>query len=684
MKKPKTLRPEKIGELMTAIVPGLATFIAVIFASVLAFADVNVTGTVDRNSLNPDDTLTLTVSVDASDEVSVGQPTLSPMNDFEILNEWTSQSQQASMVSTPNGPQFRKVYSLRYNYMLQPKRQGNLAIGGVEVVVDGKSFRTKPIAVKVAPGAGAQSAPRGRGGQRAQPPGGGGAFPPDIFNDEEDDLFSQLLRRVRPPGAGQGSGSGGSRTLPVNPQDAFFIQVETDKSEAYVGEQITVSFFLYTRGLIRDLDTLKYPALKGFWKEDIELATHLNFEEEIVNGIPYKKALLASFALFPIKEGSATIDPYQAKCSVIPAVDAFGGLGLGKAYTFTKSSQPVKITVKPLPTEGRPTDFSGAVGEFQVSSRVEDRNIVDGQPFTLKVRFEGRGNAKLIDIPPMQLPEGLELYDNQNEARFYRTGTSFKEFKVLMIPRREGDFTIPAIGTSVFDPRTRTYVRKQTEPITIHVGKNAGAKAESMPMKDGGSNSGAGGESARKAPEEPRLITEFKETSKISSTARAALWTAVFAAILLTLLWRARLELGWGERKKDLMRQLKTRLRKVDAKVAAGDWRGVGAEMTNTVYFVLGTISGEKGANMELEKLLLKAPPSVRRELAEPIAKHMEYFQILTFAPESVVGALKESQKMRESIGEMERLMTKAVSLGLSAEGSSERGGAFEPGPRAS
>jgi len=584
---------------------------------------------------------------------------LPPAGDFEILNEWATPTQvQATMVSTPQGVQFKRVYTARFNYLMQPKRQGDLRIAAAVVNVDGKNFSTKPIVIKVAPGAGMQGPPRGpgRGGGQARPHGGRGqAVPPPDLDDAEEDLFSQLLRRrMTPPG--------GSRTLPVNPSEAFFIQVETDKTEVYAGEQVTASFYLYTRGVIRDLDTLKYPSLKGFWKEDIEIATHLNFEQEVVNGIPYKKALLASYALFPIKEGTATVDSYQAKCSVLTA-DSFG-FGLGKAYTFTKSSTPVKVTVRPLPAENRPADFSGAVGEFNVSARVEDKSIQEGQPMALKVRFEGRGNAKLIEMPPFQPPEGMELYDTQNEARFFKTGMSYKEFRVLLIPRRQGEFTIPAFSVSIFDPKARQYVTKSTEPITVHVGAGvaSGAKSKSMALGEGEKTGEKSG------PVEPRLIVDYREPVTVSPAARTALWSAIFASILGVLFWRARIELGWGQKKKDLMRMLKARLKRVEARANAGDWRGVGTEMTNTVYFVLGAITGEGGAHLELDKLMMKAPPSVRRELAGPVAKQMEIFQILTFAPESVVGGLKDPSQLRQAISEMETLLSKAVSLGLSSE----------------
>jgi hypothetical protein len=671
-------RPIKIGEFV-----GITLLIAIVFLVALSAPDKfsyfnsnlfipvamaqsspEVTATVDRNVLGPEDTLTLKISISSGGEVGIGQPTLRGVADFEVLNEWTSQEARAAFVNTPSGSQFKTVRSTHFHYMLQPQRVGDLVIGAAEVVVGGKAYLTQPIRIRVEKGAGGGVQPRGLG--QGQLPN---AFPPGFLDEEEEDLFTQLLRRGAPPAAS------GSRTLPINPNEAFFIQVEADKSEAYVGEQITVSWYLYTRGQIKDLDTLKYPSLKGFWKEDIEIATHLNFSQEVVNGLPYKKALLASFALFPIKEGTAIIDEYKAKCTVVPSLDTFTSGAFGRGFSFTKSSQPLKVTVKPLPNEGRPADFSGAVGDFEVSARVEDRSVVANQPFTFKIRFEGKGNAKMIDIPPFQPPETMELYDTQKEAKFFRSGTSYKDFGLLLIPRREGEFLIPPISVSVFNPQTRRYVSKVTESVRVFVGQGVG-----LPSGGQGISMDAAGRDSQSRSYAPELQNQVRNNRSLfpgQQVASAFLFmSAVTCAVLslvgLILLWRARVELGWGEKRKDLMRQLRLRLRRTDAHIAKGDWRSVGVEMTNIVYYVLGEISGEGGANVELEKLMLKAPPSVRRELAEPLAKQMEIFQILSFAPEGVVGDLKSPSRLKEVVADMTKLMEKAVALGASSGQSSE------------
>lgn len=616
-----------------------------------------VKATLDRRAIEPTESVVLSVSVESAEEVEPQSPTLPPMNDFEVLNQWQAKEVRANLVQTPSGPQFQTMRRMVFNYQLAPKRLGALTIYPVEVVIDGRSYRTSALTLQVASGAGRRQAPNTAPGAR----------PPPGFEDEEvseeEDLFSQLLRR----GMGQIPRGGGSRTLPTNPKDAFFIQVETDKTEAYVGEQVTVSFFLYTTGLIRDLDTLKYPSLKGFWKEDIEIATHLNFQQEVVDGVPYKKALLASFALFPIKEGTAMIDSYQAKCTVIPGADPFGALGMGRAFTFTKASQPVKINVKPLPLEGRPADFSGAVGDFAVTARIEDNNVVANQPFPLKIRFEGRGNAKLIDIPPFQPPEGMELYDTQKEAKFFGWGTSFKEFTVQLIPRRDGEFEIPPIAASMFDPVTKKYISRATESLRLRVGKGSGANRS-------GSESFTGGKTeARKngkanGPAEPRLVEQFKSESRWTTAQAVSGAAGIYSLVIALLFGVAAKELGWGRGKPKLNRLVKARVRGLQEKANSGDLRQFGVGGVNLVAFTLREIVGDRLSEREVLKLLSATPPSIQKECGKAVEELLADFEILAFAPEVTLGEWKDPAKIKSLISKTSEVLLRMVSLSGSDE----------------
>ncbi|MCB0341892.1 MAG: protein BatD [Pseudobdellovibrionaceae bacterium] len=603
--------------------------------SVVAFADVKVTAELDRQKVNQGETFNYIITVESTDSVSVGEPRLPSLTGVSLLDASKSSSSSTSFI---NG-KFEYLQTLRYVYVLQAEQVGKHQIGTTEVVVDSKSYLTAAVNVEVV-----------AGGAPAPPIAGGGGAP-QSFDPFADDIFDQLLQRGNPPG--------GFKTQPVNPNEAFFIQVDVDKSKVYEGEQVTASWYLYTRGNVLTIDTLKYPSLNGFWKEDIEVATRLDFTNEMYDGVVYRKALLASYALFPIKSGQGMIDPYKARCQVITP----SNFGLRRANYYTKSSKPVKVEILPLPKEGQPADFTGAVGQFEVTAKLDSEVAKVDQPVTLLVRFDGKGNAKLIDLPTIDFPSHFEVYDTQKESHFEKDGSSHKEFKVLLIPRQQGDYEIPSFSVSFFDPDRESYYTKTIPSLPIKVAPGDGTKAISdAPLAE----TGAG----EKLPAivEPPLSLAWSSGPLLTKTQRATLWSAVFSFILLFLGWQSRMELGWGRKRQDLEQLLRLRLKVVHQHLDKGDWRQVGVSVMNTMYMVLGEVSGEKGASEEIEKMFLKAPPSVRREVAEPLQKLMQSFEVLAFAPESVVGPLKDPKKLKDLVQAVDKVLFKAVRLGVGTE----------------
>ncbi len=643
-------------------------FLFVILLSCTSRATVTVQASVDRNAMDPGDTFELRVDVNSDGDQTPSVDRAPDIAGFELVNQGTSSSARAGVVAGAGGaPEYQRSNQTTYSYFYQALKIGKFKIDPIEVKLGGKTYRTSSIELRVekgASGAANQNA-RGRG---AKPKRGN---PLEQWEgdqqDDVEDLFNQLLKRhgLMP------NPNGGFRTQPFNPQDAFFIQVEVDKADVFAGEQVTAAWYLYTRGIIRDLDTLKYPDLKSFWKEDIEISTNLNFTQEIINGVPYRKALLASYALFPIKEGESLIDTYKAKCSVM--ADTFG-FGSGKAYTYTKVSKEVKINVRPIPAVGRPSDYSGAVGDFRVTTKIDENNISTNQPFSLHIRFEGKGNAKLIDLPPFEAPQGIELYDTQKEAKFFKNGTSYKDFNVLLVPRSQGDFVIPAISVSMFDPVKKTYVTKKTDPIKIHV--NLGSQdpnVKNSPLFQGQNNSAA------QAPKEfkPILETNWRPAPQHRRKLELVIGIFILLSVLVVLLMKARSELGWGEKKRNLLKQMQWRFKRIRSRIAKVSAREAAVETTNAVYFILGQLSDEGGATQEIEKLLLLIPPSVRAELGGELHKSIDKLQMLSFAPDSVVGNLKEPEQVKKLIFDLEKILEKAVHLSLSqsdlgANGSAE------------
>lgn len=630
-------------------------FLAVLFSSILSFAEgVTVSSTVDRNQLGLGDTLTFTIIVNSTEEVQVQEPRMPQLDGFELLNQWPSTAVSQRLVQTNSGMKFESNYRKEFNYQLQTNQKGTLSIGAFELVVDGNAHRTQPIVIQV-----------GDSGSVGNPQRPSLADP---FEENElgEDMFEQLLKQRQrllqqipqfdpfnePHAGGGGNGipNAAYRSLPQNPNDAFFISVELDKVEVYEGEQVTANWYVYTRGNMESLDRLKFPSLKGFWKENIEEIPALQFSEEIVNGIPWKKALIASHALFPIKAGTAVIDEYKIKSRVRTISQGFGYSG--KAYEYTKTSARVPIKVKPLPIEGRPSDFTGAVGAFEVRSSVENTNVLANQPFSLRVRFEGTGNAKTIDLPALNLPTGLEQYDTKSDSKFFKNGRSYKEFNVLIIPREEGELIIPPFSVSMFDPSTGKYYTKTTDPIHLNVEHNPNAPSgSSMRLSDGQKNS-------------PKVVEDRLPPPMMVSESQAGLqvlrmpltWGMGFLAVLLGLLVQAKVTFGWGVRQKTLKDKLAKRLKSVESLIGKNEYRQVGIEMTNVFYATVGEISGTGGAAIEIQKLVELIPPSLRRQYGEDMAKSFEYFQTLGFAPTELVeklasdGELKKRYKVAKEI----------------------------------
>jgi hypothetical protein len=555
--------------------------------------------------------------------------------------------------SGPNGLQFEKTYTQNFNFILAPQRQGKITIPGFELNIDGKVYTTKPIAIEVLGGGG-----RGGHGGKQAPSG-----MPDIdqMMKDEEDAFNQLLQN-----RGQNVPNPTHREMKVNPNEAFFVHCDVDKTEVYEGEQIVVNWYIYTRGNLMSLDRLKFPDLKGFWKEIIEEVPALNFTQEVINGVPYRKALLASHALFPIKPGIAVIDEYKIKAQVQIPTSSFGAFGFGKPYTFNRSSERIQIKVNPLPVEGKPSNFSGAVGQFDVRAHVEGNQFPVNQPFSLKVRFEGDGNAKLIELPSLTWPKGVEVYDTKSDAKYFKSGKSFKEFEVLLIPREEGDVTIPAMSFSIFDPVQKKYVTKETEPIAVKIVANpnappAGGAPGLTPAKEDDKTPSA---PAVKKNQLPDILVSWDRSEGDSfSQQKMMVWIGIYAFIALLLGWKARREFGWGQKQIDLRNELNKRFKKIHQKIDQGKWREAGTEMTNAIYHILGEVSGQGGATVEITKLLDQAPPSLRRELGGELSRLIEVCQVLSFAPEAVVGKLKDPSELKKSSGEVEKTLLQTLKL---------------------
>jgi hypothetical protein len=266
---------------------------------------------------------------------------------------------------------------------------------------------------------------------------------------------------------------------------------------------------------------------------------------------------------------------------------------------LTKASKPVEVDVIDPPTEGRPSNFTGAVGHFRVTAQFEPPTGATGQPVTLRVRVEGQGNAKLIELPKLDLPPTFEIYDQKNNAKYLKDGSSFKEFEVMIIPRQPGVFDIPPIQIATFDPQSKKYGAVGSQPLRLTV-TGAGTAAALTPTAPGVQPSPGQQPTNLVEPGLPPLATELNESSLVSTS--APIFTVLFYLGVFGFLGQQ----GWTKfrrkpKKVNLNAILKRRLSRVREFAGKKEWRLTGVEMTNSIYFILGQLSEQGGASTDVD-----------------------------------------------------------------------------------
>lgn len=605
----------------------LSIFMMFCFSTVIFAKDsIRVEAKVNRSTVAVGQTINLILQVVSEEAVRIEDPRLPDLSDFEVVGSWNSQSTSSRLVQGARGMEFQTRRMVEYTYQIIPRSSGAKTLSSFQVVVEGQEYQTRPIQIEVT----------------LDP-----SQMPDPFDqsdipdtDDVEAMFNQMLqrRRVIPQ----------PNVVPRNPNEAFFIHLDIDKKEAYVGEQITVSWYLYTRGQILGLDRLKFPDLKGFWKEIIEEVPALNFKPEVLNGVMYRKALLASHALFPIREGVSVVDEYKVKATVQLPSGAFGGLVYGEPYSYQRSSDRVEIKVKELPKAGQPSNFSGAVGSFNVTASIGDPRVPLNQPFALKLRFEGQGNAKLIDLPEISWPQGVEYFDQKSEARFFKNGRSFREFEVLLIPRQPGEMVIPPVEFAFFDPANGQYYSRQTQAVKIFVdgqlAVDSSAEAALNPPEGGGK--------IKPTPALPALKAELSE----SQHNRQDVWTILsLISILLSLgfLGYTSYREFFGYTKKQTWREyFDERQKKIKRLSSKENPSEIAALMSETLSKLIGGASLEGNPSKEFRALLRQAPPSLQAQIGEDILKYFEELQRVAYAP-------YELSKEREKWAELEKAFPK-------------------------
>lgn len=331
--------------------------------------------------------------------------------------------------------------SITFTYILMAEKEGTYKIPGATIVADGNNYTSNSVEIKV--------------------------LPPD-----------------QSAGAGNGNSKNSSRNQANSGKitdKELFMLATVNKTNVYEQEAILLTYKVYTQVNLTGLNG-DIPDLKGFHTQEVELPNQKTFTLEHYNGRNYNTTIWRQLVLFPQQTGKIEIPSVTFEGTVsqmVASADPFDAFFNGGNYVnITKNLVTPKLTinVKELPT-GKPTNFSGGVGEFTLSSTISTQELKTNDAVTIKIVISGTGNMKLINTPEVGFPQDFEIYDPKVDNKFNLTRNGLAGSKVieyLAIPRHAGTYTIPPIEFSYFDLKSQSYKTLKTNAYTLNVAKGEG------------------------------------------------------------------------------------------------------------------------------------------------------------------------------------------------------------------
>ncbi len=406
----------------------LGTFCLLIFLPREAGAqDFRVQASVSANRIGMDDDLQLTVSMFGDSLGRASAPMLPNLEGFRLGG-----SSQSTSIQWING---RMSATRAITYRLVAVAEGKYVIDRVSVTYQGTQYLTEPIEVEVVAGS-----VRPQGGRRSDP----------------FDAFNPPRQRRRAKVAGE-----------------VYVEAALSRPSTYVGEQVILIYRLYTQLPIMGLEVDQQPKLTGFWVEEVKMPKEPEWKETTVKGKTYYVFEIKKSILFPTKVGTATIEPATFSMAIRGSSDPFDSFFFRTADTIRRTTKPVSLEVKPLPSAGKPQDFSGAVGKFDLALEMDKDAFAAGEPLTVDVVVKGKGNLKTVEVPDLPTPDSFRTYDPKTEEKFSAGGSGFggeKRWEFVLVPSAPGKYKLGPLSLSYFDPAKKSYVTAKAGPLTLNVG----------------------------------------------------------------------------------------------------------------------------------------------------------------------------------------------------------------------
>lgn len=317
-----------------------------------------------------------------------------------------------------------RSFSKSYSYFLSPTKRGEFTIGQSRIEINGKTYKTSPIKITVTAAV-------------------------DVPKDPNDPNYIA--------------------------SESIHLVAEVSKTNPYLNEPVSVVYKLYVAENtgVRNWTELDSPRYNDFWSQNIEVKG-LTVKEGKYKGENYRYVVLKKTVLYPQKTGKLSIEPLTLDVLVeVPSKrrDVFGRVMTSTANRTVTAGKRT-INVKPLPSEGKPIDFSGAVGRFNFNIESNKNTLELTEAFDVTIEVSGKGNLKLFELPKPNLPGSLEVYEPEHSEKVSTNLSGMQgsiSDRYTIVPNAQGQYPIPSITFSYFDLTSKSYKTLNSKELIISV-----------------------------------------------------------------------------------------------------------------------------------------------------------------------------------------------------------------------
>ncbi len=318
---------------------------------------------------------------------------------------------------------------------------------------------------------------------------------------------------------------------PKEPTVAF-VGVDVPEKSVYLGQGMTIRYSIYLRAALQNFDIMKFPKLDGFMKRFLQAPN--GGERVTINGELFQRSTIYVVRVFPEREGELVVDPMEV--SLTYSLDPFGGLGFafggGRApRTVNLKSDPVRVTVLPLPREGRPKNFSGLVGAHRFELKVGHPNLIVNEPMDVRLSVSGQGALESYEAPPIWETDKLEKFSVKSDLGLEGMESAIKTFDYTYLAKDGGEVAAGVLELSYFDPRKKQYETVTKKLPALLIAGSAKKATAPRPVEK------AAGSTTKKTPSTPAAASGVFVAGAPWWQQMTFWWTLLAVTLLASLFW---------------------------------------------------------------------------------------------------------------------------------------------------